>query len=598
MSSRARSLLLVLIAACSPMSTAPDPGAADISRPVTVDLDAVQRLLWAGEDDLALALLETQRWEWSGSVAAERRWQNLIRRAGREDLVAAELLRLRETHPGLNPDLDYLQARMLEDGPTRARRFEQLHRRWPDHPWIRLGHAATSQVMGRWRRADSLLEAPVEGDEVEAFRRALLARQAFQAGSERGAFSLLEDGAFAQGQELALYSYLDLAERVGDGRHYRRAAAEIALREAAQADSLDAARIDLAMERYYAEQPWLRQRDLQERLVLLDEYSRRAGAPSGWSEQPRYEMAGFATLVQPEAVSGDVASRWLAAGRFLLAGEAIGRGAEIHLLTDTTSFRLAWPGEEQEVTVVLARGRAEERQRIAQGGTVFRGFYLRLDSLADGVRALERRLQGRRSPTADATRLPAGLADPDDLESRGLPDRLRLLVLEESGTSIAAQEIWHLAVHEAGHLGEILPWLNEGLPLLEFLPRFLGSQADFDDPLLWLEERAELRALAASADPRWAIAEVVERAQDPRAPYHGPYRRILRDLLRQARAAEGPALADWDLVDPVTLAGWIEAVLEEEGIDPIPAAGLDPLRQRLEELQLLDPAAGDRLPSD
>ena len=590
--------LLLLAGACSPMPPEPDPASTEIQRTAAVDLDAVQLLLWAGEDDFALALLEAQRWEWTGSVAAERRWQDLVRRAGREDLVAAALLRLRENFPGLDPDLDYLEARMLEDGPTRARRFEQLHRRWPDHPWIRLGHAATSQVMGRWRRAETLLETPVEGDEAEAFRRALLARQEFQAGSGRGAFSLLEDGAFVEGEELALYTYLDLAERVGDGRRYRRAAAELALREAAQADPLDAVRIDLAMERYYAEQPWLRQRDLQERLVLLDEYCRRAGAPSGWSEQPRYEMAGFATLVQPEAVSGDVASRWLAAGRFLLAGEAVGRGVEIHLLTDTTSFRLPWPGEEQEVTVVLARGRAEARQRIAQGGTVFRGFYLRLDSLADGVRVLERRLQDRRLPPADATRPPAGLADPDDLESRGLPDRLRLLVLEESGTSIAAQEVWHLAVHEAGHLGEILPWLNDGLPLLELLPRFLGSQADFDDPLLWLEERAELRALAASADPRWAIAEVVERAQDPRAPYHGPYRRILRDLLRQARAAEGPALADWDLVEPVTLAGWIEAALEEEGIEPIPAAGLDRLRQRLEELQLLDPAAGDRLPAD
>jgi len=570
-----------------------------------VDLDAVQGLLWAGEEDFALALLETQRWENTGSVAAERRWQDLMRRRGLDRLLPQEMARLRQLFPGLDPDLDYLEARILEDGPTRAKELQVLHRRWPGHVWIRLGNAATGQLLDHWQESAELLqESPASGPST-SFQLALEARQAVHDGQGRAAFALLEPAAFEQGEELALLTYLDLAESVGDGRRLRRAAAELALREAPQAAPLDQVRIDLAMERFFAEAPWMRQASLDEQLARIDQYCRRADAPTGWSQQPRYALAGFATLVQPEPFSGEVAARWLAAGRFLLAGEALGRGSEIHLLTDTVAYRLPWPGEEREITVVLARGLANGRQRLAQGGTVFRGFYLRLDSLQRGIDQLQRRLRGRlqdqatteaplprmdQAPLAENERL----ADPDDLESAGLADRLRVLALQESSLQIDQLELRHLVTHESGHLGEILPWLNQGLPLLEVVPLFLASQGDYGDPMLWLEYRAELRALAASETPHWFLAEIVERAQDPRDPYHRPYRRLLRQLLSRARALELPPLADWDRLPTATLHQLATAEREAQGLTPIPQAGLELLWERLDQGNLLEQLPGNR----
>lgn len=564
-------------------------------RHAAVDLEAVQALLWAGEFDFALALLQSQRWENTGSVAAERRWQDLMRRNGQDEQVLLSLADLRERFPGLDPDLDYLEARILEDGPTRAKQLERLHRRWPNHPWIQLGHAASQQLLGNWLEAEELLQdAPMDG-EAGSFARALLARQAVEQGRARQAFRLLEVEAFEQGRELALFTYMELAQATGDDRRMRRAEAEVALRAAPQADPLDATRIDLGMERFFAERPWLGDATLDELLVRLDQYVARADAPSGWAQQPRYEMAGFATLVQPEPRSGPVAEKWLAANRFLLAGDAVGRGPEIHLLTDTSSLQVSWPGEDQDLTILLARGVADRSQRIAQGGTVFRGFYLRIDDLQRGVEELQRRMLSlgmhlgwKKAALPESP--PQSRADPNDLESQNLPDRLRWQRLLVGDTSVQEQELRHLIVHESGHLGEILPWLNHGLPLLQVVPLFLKSQSDFGSAMLWLEYRAELRAMASADDPRWFLAEIVERAQNPRDSYHAPYRRILRQLLRIAAEEEAPALADWDQVPPATMQRWAQELLAREELDPIPQQGLEVLWSELDQLNLFQEA--------
>lgn len=582
--------LLLFLASCS-QATRREQLQAQNLRHTTVDLEAVQALLWAGEVDFALALLQSQRWENTGSVAAERRWQDLMRSNGQDELVLQELAKLRLRFPGLDPDLDYLEARILEDGPTRAKQFERLHRRWPKHPWIRLGNAASQQLLGNWRRAEELLEeSPEEGAEG-SFARALLARQALEQGQARNAFSLLETEAFEHGQELALYTYMELALATGDDRRYRRAEAEVALRGAAQAEPLDAARIDLGMERFFAEMPWMREASLEELLGRIDQYVARANGPTGWAQQPRYEMAGFATLVQPEPRSGEVAARWLAANRFLLAGDAVGRGPEVHLLTETSSLQIPWPGEEQELTVILSRGVADRRQRIAQGGTVFRGFYLRIDDLERGVKQLQARLLNLSLHLSAATlpplaTAPTTLADPNDLESLNLPDRLRWQRLLVGDTTVQEQELSHLIAHESGHLGEILPWLNHGLPILEVLPLFLKSQSDFGSAMLWLEYRAELRALASADDPRWYLAEIVERAQNPRDSYHEPYRQILRQLLRVAANEGAPALAAWDQVLPSTIQAWAQQLLSQEELAPIPETGLDLMWEELDQLKL------------
>ena len=546
-------------------------------------LEEVRGLLWEDRDDEALARLDQLAWQQTGSVAAERMRQDLRIARGARAAVVSELLAVQQGQPA-DPDLVYLRVRVLEDPRQRAADFGAALADTPDHVWLRLGAAATAQDLDDWRRAARLLEGLPRWRDAEDFRRIVLARQALHGGDPRSAFALLEAAAFVDGEESALLTWLETAERIGEARLAERARAEIALRRAVAWGLPLENRIDAVFARLEAEQPWLRGAHLDTVLARIDAWSALAEVPAGWAQQPRYAAPPFAELVRPEPAAGGPAAAWAEAGRVLLAGAALGRGTEVHLLQQVTVHRLDWPGTSRSLEVLAARGARSASGVLPLGGAVLRGFFLRLEQADATARAVERELQDFQIVTPPAALVAASGA----LESWDLASRLRA---QEGAAAEAGRgdrpgraALRALAVHEAGHLPETLPWTRYGVPVMQLLPRFLGSLSRYGDPVLWLEYHAQLRALASGRATRWLLAETVHRANRPRDAYHRPYRDLLEDLVDRGTAEGLPHLAHWDQLPPQRIAELAASVAREQGITLLPEEGLRALDSLVEEL--------------
>lgn len=584
-------LPLLLLGACAAPSAPLLPRAPEPA----VELADVRALLWQGREDEALEWLEGMAWRHSGSVAAERLRQDLRVARGERAELAAELEDLAEQGP--DPDLTYLRARLHGDPERRLDALEEGARRHPTHPWLALGAAATRQEFGDWQEAEEWLDGAPAEPASASFRRLLIARQQSNAGRHFSAWRTLERDAFESGSREALTECIRIAQALDSDRRLARAQTEFALRSAPAAGDVGAA-MDRVLERLIAEEPWMREADLAQTLAQMDVWAELAGVPTGWSAQPRYTVAGIAELVQPESFRGGAAAAWMQHGRFLLIGRAPGRGVDWVLLQDARCVELPEEGG-LPVEMIVARRGLEPADRTIPGGAPFHGFFLRLDLVEAGasLRSAELARFAAGGPAdragapsgggqAPAPELRAPAADP--LESWDLALRLRARRLAAGGASIRDLELVQLLTHEVSHLPETLPWARGGVPILGLAPFVLRSMRKFGDPILFLEERAQLRALAAGVETEWAFAELLDRAMTPRDPYYAPYRSLLLAMVEEARAAGWPELAAWDRLPPGAIADLAQRLLQRRRIAGTPRDLLAAALRGLDRSQTFD----------
>lgn len=579
MKSLLAALLLLSFASCSSASASPP----DYEAP---DLSGIRTLVARGQDQVALQELEAYRWSESGSVEAERLRQDLRLRSGGLVSILEELA-LWQSQWRKDPDLKYLSTRIVEDPIVRRDQFHALLRLHPTHPWIRFGAIATAQQMGDWHLAQRWLAIPLPKELPTPYQHILQARQLAQQGDTEAALLILEADAFPNGLQASLSEYLAMATKLGDAARQGRALAEIALRRANRDTLTRAEAIDLAFLRLKGEWPWIGRQKFSSVLEQFDAWLEQLGAPSGWREHPEYSVVGVAKLLKPESNSGRVAQEFSSAGRVLLAGSAWGRGNEVHLLTNTRSLPLLWPGHLQEVELIFAQEVTSTAQRTAQGGTVFRGFYVLQDSVALGSSRLRKRLERFKPP---AIRAPAK----GRLESLALAQRLRSKFLMDNDYTIEELEMLHLCLHESGHFAEILNWLDFGLPVAELLPAMLASNQRYANPILWLEYRAQLRAMSSGRIPKWIFAEILERGQDPSDPYFAPYRHILLDLVDFAEQKGWPHLSQWHTKSPEEFTLLARELCAHKGLAPLPLEGAENIVQVLIQADLLQMAPANR----
>jgi hypothetical protein len=533
------------------------------------DLADARTLLWQGRSEEALAWLDGQGWRATGSIAAERLRQDVALGRGERAQLAAELEDA-AAELGESADLVYLRARLLSDPERRLRALEDGARAHPDHPWLALGAAAVRQEFGDWARADAWLAGVVAEPGSAAFRRLLLARQLAHSGRSFSAWRLLETDAFQRGHSEALLELLRIAEDLPGDRHRTRARAEYAVRAAAAEPDRGLA-MDRVIERFLADESGRSRTSLEDALEDLDRWSELAGVPSGWQRQPRYVLGDLAELVQPEAFRGGVSSAWLDHGRFLLIGRAPGRGVDWLYLQDAHRLALpAGPGRPAVEVIVAQRG-LEPEDRTIPGGAPFHGFFVRLDLVERAARVHERSVAAVGPPSAWSAPPPATVRSGGRLETFDLATRLRARRLAAGGATARDLELLHLVLHECGHLPETLPWARDGVPWLGVAPAVLRSLLRYEDPILFLEERAQLRALACGLETEWAFAELLDRSLTPRDPYYRPYRNLLLELVERGEAAGLPPLHAWDRLPPGRLAQLAHALLVERSLQPLPA---------------------------
>ncbi|MGB0952165.1 MAG: hypothetical protein ACPG31_02965 [Planctomycetota bacterium] len=601
---RLRHLLVFLLSLAS-CSVATETHLVDpVIREPGVALGEIQDLVSSGHADQALSILQQQSWNLSRQVPMERLRQDLRVARGQRVAVLEELDSWKQQWPD-HPDLAYLRTRLMEDPMGRYQAFAELLRLYPQHPWIRHGAIVSAQNVGAWNRSATWLEtqarslsldAPGEASEQAQRLRLLQARQLRHAKDYRGGMVLLQKDAFQRRNVRALQEFLNLASLADDKKNQRRAEQEFLLLAAAAQDLPAAAAIDLAFERLLAEWPWCGEEDLPEVLQRFDHYLERAGAPSGWAAQPVYNLLGVAKLVQPESSSGSISRAFADAGRAVLVGSAWGRGNEIHLLRGTNHIRFLWPGHSKAVEVMVVESVVSSAGRTAQGGSVFRGFYMLKDSVARSAKRLQARLDSYlQEGKICVSPHKRDWEENRTLESLDLGLRLRVRTLGQSHWDTEQLELAHLALHESGHFGEVLHWIDYGLPVAGLVPRMLASNQAFGDPLMWLEYRAQLRAMTAEVCADWAFAEILERGQDPGDPYHAPYRRIFLDLVHLAEAEGWPTLAMWHEKDAADLAQLARTLCAKKGIQPLPQEGIQTLLQALIDADVLDapPADGE-----
>jgi len=173
---------------------------------------------------------------------------------------------------------------------------------------------------------------------------------------------------------------------------------------------------------------------------------------------------------------------------------------------------------------------------------------------------------------------------PEDLD---LALRLRARLTQGDLDAVLQREWQALILHEAGHLPDVLPWANDqGLHWLPQLGRALSSW--FQDGWLlseW-EYRAQLRALATGLQVEWHLAQIVETARDPSQPYFRPYRRLLRDLVMEARKRNLPPLAEWQALSGEELTALARALALKQQISLLDEASASSLLAAVGRLEI------------
>ena len=575
---------LLVLPACASV-----PAASPPTEP-RVDLDAVEALLWRGEVDAALARLEELSWARTGSVAAERLRQDLL-------LARGGRVRLRRELDAMDPgervaDLRYLRARLIEDPLARHRALVRGHREHPDHPWLGLGAAASALALGEDEAARRLLAETPRSVASDPFRRLVAARLHAREHRLRLAYAELAEDAFEVGRRDALSTLLALARDAGDARWEERARAEVGLRRAV-ADAADLGeRLDRVLLRLEAEAPWLRDATLDEVLDRLERWCAVADVPGGLAATPRYRVGGFAELLRPELAASSWARAWAEAGRFLLLGWDVRRGPSWLYLRDAVVHPLTLGDDRPPVELVLAAEGWSHGQADVMGGAPFHGLFLRLDRVRlSASRAAERLARVEPERLLDReTSPPDPAAGP--LAADELALRLRL-ALRGEGADFDALELEALLLHEVAHLPESLEWSRSGVPVVALLPAVARSWLLFRDPVLFLEERAMLRALASGRRVRWQLADLCDRAFQPGDAYFRPARRLVADLVALGEERGLPPLRDWDRVAPERVAAVAAELLRRRGLEPLDLRLQDEAMAALRGEDLLPPLDRD-----
>ncbi len=576
MSSFLRRILLVPLLLGMGACAAPRPAGPP---PTIVDLRPVWEARLLGETDRALAVADDLGWERTGSVAAERQRQELHLLHGERGRLRAEIARWRAADPD-DPDLAYLDARLLQDPQRLEDRLAWAARRWPTNTWIQLGLAARGLARGLPTRAiQAHLRAAPPRAGAAPFRRRLEARLLARGGSWKAALARIEGDAFVSSDLESLLLYADLARRGGLRAAEERARSELAL-QSLHPDRPLVERVDTAARRAFAELATGRIHGLRAFLSELDHCCERAHLETGWRTLPRYRLGGFGSLVRPEREVGGPVAQWAEAGRALLVGDALFHGLEVLYLKDVVRVSVPWPGSSQPLEILVAGSARSSRVNRASGGTIFRGFYIRRDLVRTTAQYLEQ-ATAEVPERVDLPELPpdATLSNgiPEDLD---LPLRLRARLLR-SGIPAKELETEALLLHESGHLPDLLPWLPDGPGLLAALPAVLASLLRHGDGMAWLEERAETRALAVSPHPGWLLAEVVDYSRSGHGRYAAAYRRLLHGLTTLARASGLPPLARWDGLGDERIRTLAASYLKRRGWKPLPPHAVHELADRV-----------------
>jgi hypothetical protein len=515
--------------------------------------------MWQGNRSSATELALAASWQATGSIEGERyRQAELLAQGRRAELLIEAEQRLR-AQP-YDPDLAYLHARLLQDPERLAAQFARLAKEHPRHAWIRLGAAGAELQRGELHAARRHLDAAPDWPDARDFRQLVTARVR-EAGGEPEPWRSLVDAAFLRGSPEALRELEGMARRAGNESLRELASIDSTLRRippsqgaVAAGSAAEADALQLLLRRLRAQLAWQPQLGLGEVLAQLDGWSERLGLPAVWGITPRYRLPfGAGLLLRPERDAGPLAELLERHERVVLLGWSWLQGTRAVELAGVTRVESPWPGSAQGIEVVLAEEARGDTGWIS-GGAVFRGFFVRHDLTRRIAFLLARQLEHvelRPLPEDWRTRSGAGgleadteSALPEDLD---LALRLRARLTQGDLDAVLQREWQALILHEAGHLPDVLPWANqEGQSWLPQVGRALASW--FQDGWLlseW-EYRAQLRAIATGLQAEWHLAQIVETARDPSQPYYRPYRRLLRDLVQQARALELPPLAEWD----------------------------------------------------
>jgi hypothetical protein len=545
-------MALATLAACHSASSA-------MQAPADYAPHPLWEAIWQGDSVGATELALAAAWQETGSIEGERyRQAELLAQGRRAELMIEAEARL-HAQP-FDPDLAYLHARLLQDPERLAARFVRLAKEFPGHAWIRLGAAGAEMQRGKLSAAQGHFEAAPDWPDARDFRQLVGARLR-EALGEADPWKSLVEAAFLRGSPAALSEIEGMARRAGHESLRELAAIDISLRRIPPASSdllagsaSEADALQLLLRRLRAQLAWQPQLGLGEVLAQLDGWSERLGLPTVWGSSPRYRLPfGSGLLLRPERDAGPLAELLERHGRVVLIGWSWLQGTRVVELAGVTRVETPWPGSLVGIEVVLAE-EARGATGWISGGAVFRGFFVRRDLTRRIAFSLARQLERvdsfalpegwRNSARSGALQAETESALPEDLD---LALRMRARLTRGELDEVLQREWQALILHEAGHLPDVLPWANQqGMRWLPQLGRALASWLQDGWPLSEWEYRAQLRALATGLQPEWHLAQIVETARDPSQPYYRPYRRLLRDLVMEARARKLPPLAEWD----------------------------------------------------
>ena len=581
--------LATLLAGCQTTRLGPEP-------PNDYQPAALWSAIWQGDRASSRDLALAAGWESTGSIEGERyRQAELLAEGRRAELMLEAEQRLAEAP--FDPDRAYLHARLLQDPVRLVARFEELADRHPRHAWIRLGAAGSQLQLGEADAAQAHLRAAPDWPDAREFRALIEARIREQEGKPRP-WRGLRDLALVQGSPSALAEMESMARASGDRAAEEAAAADRALRSQGPRSDLATAgseeesqALALLLRRLHAQLALQPELSLPEVLARLDGWADHLGLPAVWGASPRYRLPfGAGLLLRPERDAGALSALLERQERVVLIGGSWLQGTRAVELQGVKRLSLDWPGLDEPVEIVLAQSARGETEWVS-GGAVFRGFFVRRDLNRRTARAWERRAlrittidlpaDWQEAPTQGSVTpdLVGGL--PEDLDL-GLRLRAQLLEVQE-----AEQATWEaLLLHEAGHLPDMLPIASGKDPAwVRQLGRALGSWLQDGWPLSEWEYRAQLRALAEPGQPRLLLAQIVDTAQDPRAPYFRPYRRILQDLVQANRAQGGLPLAQWHRWSDAEIQEQARALMASQGITALPEGFSEQMLQAARQVE-------------
>lgn len=555
--------------------------------------------IWQGNQPAVTELSMAAAWQATGSIEGERYRQAELIAQGRRAELLIEAEQRMQAEP-FQPDLAYLHARLLQDPERLAARFTQLAQIYPHHAWIRLGAAGAELQRGKLAAARAHLQAAPDWPDARDFRELVSARLREASGESQPWRSLLES-AFLRGSPTALSELEGMARRAGHASLSEFAAVDRALRRIPPARSAlvpgsdaEADALELLLRRLRAQLAFQPQLGLPEVLAQLDGWSERLGLPAVWGITPRYRLPfGAGILLRPEHDAGPLSELLARHERVVLLGWSWLQGSRVVELAGVTRVKTPWRGSSRGIEVVLADEALGNTGWIS-GGAVFRGFYVRRDLSRRVAFSLARqleRLQATQLPEAwqdqsgaAVTQTDIELALPEDFD---LALRIRAKLTGGDLDAVLQCEWQALVLHEAGHLPDVLPWAQEqGLHWLPQLGRALGSWMQDGWPLSEWEYRAQLRALATGLQAEWHLAQIVETARDPSQPYYRPYRRLLRDLVAEARVRQLPALAAWNELSRQELTELARALARKQSISLLDAASAQQLLEAVGRLEM------------